>query len=344
MGSQKSVKTVGLRQQKDTTGLIMVAIMDIPMLSSVKTGLDYAVLATRKKTLTYLLVKDLLVKNIKKKARGELVKHLKLHGATSLEVRMGSLYDTGVRKVLDDYLIEKSKEKRDYGKYWSASSAGYCMRKLVFERLGVPTTSEPDPRRQRVFEAGHIFHEWVQRLTRDAGVSIEQETELIDDTLLVKGHFDDLVSLDGKLILYDIKTSNSKSFGYKNSVSHFHRMQVGTYMYMLRKRLKWDAELQAHVDDIKQLSEGRILILEKDTLRTKEFQVLWDKELAMDVYQYWSTLNGYWKKNKLPNCTCADYEGGFMAKQQYNDYFYNGEPCSLAWFELWQENKKSEVL
>lgn len=239
---------------------------------------------------------------------------------------MSDLYNTGVRQVIDDYLIEESKKERDYGDYWSASSAGYCMRKLVFERLGVPKTKEPDPRQQRVFTAGHVFHNWIQELTKNAGVSVEQETELQDEDLMVRGHFDDLIKTDSGLILYDYKTANSKSFGYKREVSHFHYMQVGTYLYMLRK------------GKYKDLGEARVLILEKDTLRTKEFQVMWNKELAMAVHQYWSTLNGYWEKNKMPNCTCADYEGGFTAKPQYNDYYYNDQPCSLEWFNLWREN------
>jgi hypothetical protein len=282
---------------------------------------------------------------------------------------MESLYETGVRKYIDEFLLAEAAKERDYGDYWSASSAGYCMRKLVFERLGVPKTKEDDPRQQRVFSAGHVFHEWIQGITKAAGVSVAQELELQDEKLMVRGHFDDLIKVPSslfdvetitanegtpseriatvpkeKLILYDYKTANSRSFGYKKELSHFHRMQIGTYMYMLRKRVEWDAELKACADGMKQLSEGRVLILEKDTLRTKEFEVHWDKQLAMDVYQYWSTLNGYWKANKLPNCTCVDYEGGFMAKQAYNDYWYNGEPCSMEWFKLWQENKKNEVL
>ncbi len=241
---------------------------------------------------------------------------------------MSDLYNTGVRKLIDDYLLAESKKERDYGDYWSASSAGYCMRKLVFERLGVPKTKEDDPRQQRVFSAGHLFHEWLQRLTVAAGVSVEQETELQDEDLMVRGHFDDLIKVEDDLILYDYKTASSKSFGYKNSVSYFHRMQVGTYLYMLRK------------GKYKDLTEARILILEKDTLRTKEFQVTWDKALALDVHDFWTELNDYWKKNDLPTCTCADQEGGFMAKEQYNNYFYNGEPCSTEWFELWQRNQK----
>lgn len=242
---------------------------------------------------------------------------------------MSDLYNTGVRKVIDDFLIAESEKVRDYGDYWSASSAGYCMRKLVYERLGIPKTKEDDPRQQRVFSAGHIFHEWLQKLTKEAGVSVAQEIELQDEKLMIRGHFDDLIKTENSIILYDYKTANSRSFNYKREVSHYHRMQVGTYLYMLRK-----------MKEYKELSEARVLIIEKDTLRTKEFQVIWDKDLAIEVYQYWSTLNGYWKANKLPNCTCANYEGGFMAKEAYNDYYYNGEPCSLELFNLWQESKK----
>lgn len=89
------------------------------------------------------------------------------------------------------------------------------------------------------------------------------------------------------------------------------------------------------------LEEGRILVLEKDTLRTKEFVLEWSPGLEKDIYSYWSTLNGYWKSKKMPKCTCADYEGGFLAKEQYNPFYYMGEPCSLAWYE---HCKKTELV
>ena len=49
-----------------------------------------------------------------------------------------SLFETGIRPYIDEYLKKKSEERRDYGQYWSASSAGYCMRKVIYDRLGVP--------------------------------------------------------------------------------------------------------------------------------------------------------------------------------------------------------------
>jgi len=269
-----------------------------------------------------------------------------------------SLFDSGVRPIIDDYLKKKSEEIRDYGDYWSASSAGYCMRKVIFDRLGVPKVKE-EPRKQRVFEAGHVFHKWYQDITKAAGVSLAQELELIDNELMIKGHIDDLVLIDGHLILYDAKTQNSRAFNYKRpEMSHYHKMQLGTYMYMLRKAdsdefaLNIDTKLventlEGFISDSKEffqlvggLTEARILKISKDDLRMSEEQLLWTPALEKEVYEYWSTLNGYWESKKLPKCTCADREGGFMARETYNDYFYKEEPCSLAWYEEWKSKSK----
>lgn len=182
-----------------------------------------------------------------------------------------SLFDTGIRPAIDKWLLDKSKEVRSYGDYWSASQAGYCYRKVIFDRLGVPPVRE-DARKQRVFTSGHIFHKWAQEITKEAGLSIAQELELQDEDLMVRGHIDDLVLVktyntgevgralahkplnevlntdltpleNQHLILYDYKTQNSRAFNYKRpDMSYYHKMQLGTYMYMLRN-LAW-AELE----------------------------------------------------------------------------------------------------
>ena len=251
-----------------------------------------------------------------------------INKGTTLE----DLYNTGVRVIIDNYLIEESKKVRDYGNYWSASSAGYCMRKNIFDRLKVEPTNPDDARKQRVFTAGHLFHEWLQSLTKDAGCSVSQEGELQDEKLMVIGHYDDIIKVDDHLILYDYKTANSRSFGYKKEMSYFHRMQLGTYLYMLRQSKEY-----------KNLTESRILTLEKDTLRTKEFVLFYDEELEREILEYWNTINSFWTDKKLPPCTCEEQEGGFMSKPAYNPYFYNGQPCSRDWYLLWKENNKEKV-
>jgi len=250
---------------------------------------------------------------------------------------VSSVFETGIRPKIDEYLDTKSKERRDYGEYWSASSAGYCMRKNIFERLQVPYTND-DPRKQRVFAAGHIFHEWVQRITKESGLSVAQELELQDEDLMTRGHIDDLVVIEGNLILYDYKTQNSRAFTWQKDkpISYFHKMQLGTYMYMLRKKGESTPE-GAEGYRFRMLNEARILKISKDDLRMDENVLEWNNELESRVVTYWRELNEAWKRFKdsgsLPICTCADREGGFMAKEKWNPFFYNGEPCSAEWFE-----------
>lgn len=248
---------------------------------------------------------------------------------------MSSLYGTGVRPAISDYLRKQAEKERDYGDYWSASSAGYCMRLLIMRRLGVPKVPELDEdldRQTRVFEAGHIFHEWIQRITKNSGVSVAQELELIDDDIMVKGHFDDLIDVDGTPILYDYKTAHSASFNFKKGrpIGDYHKMQLGTYLYMVNKKRS------------KKVKEGRILTISKDDLRLDEKGIDWTPELKEEVEDYWQTLNKYWKNNKMPQCTCAEKDGGFMGKRSkkgkiYNDFFYNDEPCSMEWMKLTKE-------
>lgn len=97
-----------------------------------------------------------------------------------------------------------------------------------------------------------------------------------------------------------------------------------------------EAQLQAIVD----LTEARILKIEKENLMMMEQQLLWDKELETDVLAYWTKLNKAWKSKKLPECTCADFEGGFMAKELYNPFFFKDQPCSIDWYLKWKEETK----
>jgi hypothetical protein len=269
---------------------------------------------------------------------------------------MDNLYDTGIRPAFDAYLLKKAKEVRDYGEYWSASSAGYCMRKNIFERLKVPhVETDADGRLQRVFLMGHKMHEAIQEITKEAGLSIASEVELIDDKLMIKGHFDDLIKTKYGLVLYDYKSVNSMSFKYKkDSMSHYHMMQLGTYLYMLNKLeagdvIKWGDSSEgiiAELSNWKGVKEARILNVSKDDWRMSEVQLLWSPALEKMVYEYWSTLNGYWKNKQIPKCTCADYEinkktgVGFMADPRFNPFYYNDEPCSIEWLKKCKEEGK----
>lgn len=256
---------------------------------------------------------------------------------------MSDLFQTGVRPLVDEYLAKKAAEERDYGDYWSASSAGYCMRLNIMKRLKVPEVPEiveDKARSTRVFESGHIFHEWLQRITKDAGISVAQEVELQDEELMVRGHFDDLVNIDGRLILIDYKTAHSGAFKWKKQqpMGHYHTMQLGTYLYMWRNPKVWLPKNDWLLMKDK-LKEARILSISKDDLRMHETQLMWSSKLEKEVVDYWTELNRWWTERKMPPCTCAEKDGGFMGKRSakgkvYNPFFYNDQPCSLEWYQL----------
>ena len=100
------------------------------------------------------------------------------------------------------------------------------------------------------------------------------------------------------------------------------------------------------VKALSELKEARILSVSKDDWRMSEVQLLWSPALEKMVYEYWSTLNGYWKNKQIPKCTCADYEinsktgVGFMADPRYNPFYYNDEPCSIEWLKKCKEEGK----
>lgn len=280
-----------------------------------------------------------------------------------------SLFDTGIRPAIDEYIESEAAKLRDYGDYWSASSAGFCMRLLIMRRLGVaaiPEIADKQAITQRTFSSGHVFHEWVQRITKNAGLSVAQELQLQDEELMVRGHIDDLVliketgivGLGGfkaelrdtqHLILYDYKTVHSDSFKYKrDKIGHYHRYQLATYMYMLRehKGISETADgFKSYDAKLADLSEARRLMISKDDLRMAEVQLMWDDELEAEVKLYWATLNSWWHEKKIPPCTCLEHDGGFMGRRSrkgkiYNDYFLDEIPCNIEWYNQWKLNKK----
>ena len=105
--------------------------------------------------------------------------------------------------------------------------------------------------------------------------------------------------------------------------------------------LKGLSDEQLHM--ITSLTEARILKMDKDSLRMDENQILYTPELEAEILNYWNTLNKYWAERKLPHCSCADQEGGFMAKEKFNPYFYEGEPCSLKLYQKWKEDHDTSV-
>lgn len=119
----------------------------------------------------------------------------------------------------------------------------------------------------------------------------------------------------------------------------------GKYKHGMTGTPIYKAMSDAQVEMIANLSESRVCSISKDDLRMDEKQLTWDDQLEAEVLGYWEALNKWWvsykERGELPNCTCADHENGFLAREAYNPYFKDGEPCSLKYFKEWQKEKSN---
>lgn len=217
--------------------------------------------------------------------------------------------------ALIDETVKKNQKDKEYAS-WRASSIGSCPRSHFYKRLGVKQTTPPNFISQRKFEVGNIFHEWIQDVyfssldkekTKEitsqwkhllAGMGAEQEIE--DEELDLAGRYDMLVVEGGKRILYDIKTIHSQAFwrleksggSVKDQWPHYW-MQLGAYMLILKR--------QGNPVDV-----GRIILVSKDDLVTKEVSYFLTPELEKAVLDEVAMLNKHWEDKTLPECTCHE--------------------------------------
>ncbi len=186
-----------------------------------------------------------------------------------------------VQKLVNDYLTEQYQKTRHEKKdFWRVSDMGKCLRGRYYKRLEIEPTNPPDERALRKFEAGNIFHWWLQRRIRYAASEmanvkvIGMEKEVRDDKLNVVGHYDALIQIGRMKILYDFKTVHSNAFHYRDQnkilTQKHHALQIGLYLMLLKKE---------HPD----LSEARLLYISKDDLSVAELKVLLTPVLKKEI-------------------------------------------------------------
>lgn len=225
---------------------------------------------------------------------------------------------------LDNYLNEQLEKESNIAPetdYFRASDTGKCLRMRYMKRLGIDYTKKPDKRINRVFKAGDLFHDYLQGLTRRAGISIAQEGLVFDEDLQVVGHFDDLLDIDGKIRVADYKSKHSWGFKYlyDEGAQEDHIKQATLYAYLISKNGYVLANYEG--DELKEsiwyppreIDEITIYYISKDDLRVAEFT--YKKGLYLDsVIGEYKKLVKAFKEKKVPECTCEDMYGGAKDK------------------------------
>lgn len=185
-----------------------------------------------------------------------------------------------------------------------ASSAGYCLRKVLTEVLNPEYPYPEDREKYRIFALGKMFHSFLHealsaRLWRENGQVVllqpmRLESFRDDETgFVVVGEPDEIV-LDWRnreIHIIDGKTAGYGSFSNMLRVkktgqpyySMHHKLQVGTYMAALK---------QIFGDEFTYI--GHICYLDKDKLKT--LNPILGERLDLEAWMYWKEVKRAWLK------------------------------------------------
>lgn len=202
-----------------------------------------------------------------------------------------------IQQQVDAALAAKQAEnaKRERSGKWSPSQFGYCFRRQFWNRKNEPQSDPPDARSLRVFQAGHLFHDFVQRFFSDG---VEQVIEIED----VKGRAD-IVRADE---VVDVKSQHSKAFWWMSKeikagksildIKRENVLQLGWYAIELGRKFL------------------RLVYVSKDDLCVEEFRVPVADTVRGMVNQELADLRAIWSNGTLPPALPRAY-GSTMKKK-----------------------------
>ena len=183
-----------------------------------------------------------------------------------------------ITNLIDQALKEKQDKRKDRKSSGLISPSGFgsCFRKQIWKRQGKEPSNPIDSRTLRVFECGHIFHNWVQGLLGE----IESEVRCEKEDIL---GYADIVTEDEVI---DLKTTHSRGFWYMkkdgydvNKEKYGNILQVVCYAWMLNK------------------PKVRLCFVSKDDLCINEYVFYTDKWVDKVLTEL-SSLRQWWEKAK----------------------------------------------
>lgn len=225
--------------------------------------------------------------------------------------------NTSIQDLIDEALVRP--DRKGSGK-WKPSSFGYCYRRQYWERKGEKVTNPVDKRTLRVFKAGSLFHDFVQKLIVEKHPDIK--TEVLIETDDVKGYAD-IVNGDE---VTDVKSIHSQGFTYLDKTKDIQKekynnwLQLATYAVLLGKPMM------------------RIVWVSKDDLRIQEYLFPVNDYWKGEVNKELSTLRAFWEGSVLPPAQPRCFkqkDGTFKECEKYCPFY-------TACLE-WEEETKNKL-
>lgn len=186
-------------------------------------------------------------------------------------------------KMVDAHIAREHRPKQ-VGRYYP-SEVGSCLRKLFYS---YKYPKEIDPELLKVFEAGNIIHGFVVEVLKSEK---NKQVELLESEMpfkieaedfLISGRVDDLVMVkaSGEKVLVEVKSTKDVSFVRKPQTNH--AMQLMFYM------------------EATGVHKGVILYIDKNSLKSKVFEVEFDPQKGAEIFDRFSFLHSHLKKDELP--------------------------------------------
>lgn len=186
--------------------------------------------------------------------------------------------------MIDRYLFREQSPKKQ-GRYYP-SEIGMCLRKVWYS-YRFPQSVQPHL--LRIFELGNILHDFVVKVMQSGKnpevelLQFELPIKIEVEDFIVSGRVDDLLLLkaDGRHVLVEVKSCKSISF-IREPQPH-HAVQLQLYMHATG------------------VHNGVLLYIDKSTLESRVFTVLYNPVTAAGIILRFKTLHTALSQNILPN-------------------------------------------
>ena len=186
---------------------------------------------------------------------------------------------------LTDSYFKKELSIKSIGRYYP-SEAGQCLRKSYYsfinpKEIGLELT--------KIFQAGNILHDFVCKVfesDKNPDVELlEAETpfEIPVDDFIISGRIDNLIKLknEDKKVLVEVKST--KMLSMMPSPNESHVMQLQLYLHA------------------REMEEGAILYVEKNTLQSKTFPIKRDPKQYEQIISRFKKLHAHLKESTTPS-------------------------------------------
>lgn len=185
-----------------------------------------------------------------------------------------------IREKINQFYLENQKDRTQTRFY--ISDAGKCHRQIFYSFKNAPK-KQIEPNFLRLFDLGNHVHQMIMRsLLNIKGIRVVATEINIPPQEIISGRADAIISEGEELYVLDIKSMNSRTFGYLKEPKEDNVLQVQLYLYYFH------------------IKKGILLYMDKDKLLLKEFVVDSDTKQVEKLLGELNALKGQIDSNVIP--------------------------------------------